>query len=128
MPILTPVRTKWFFAPVFRKHTEQSFAKFDHLLNIMLTLFVLCAFTSIVAYADTSILFGPFLAGVFLTYIPSNHPDGLFVVMSREGEREKDKSSTFLHMFECYCLSAQEHVLELLFFASISFAIPFLDL
>jgi hypothetical protein len=88
---------------------------------------MLRAFISIAAYAGTSILFRPFLAGAFLTYIPSNHPDDLFV-MSREGEREKDKSSTAIYTFECYCLSAQEYVLEPLFFANISFAIPFLDI
>jgi hypothetical protein len=49
--------------------------------------------------------------------------------MSREeGERSKDKSPTFVHTFECYCLDAQQYVLSPLFFASIGFAIPFLDL
>ncbi|KAF2134064.1 hypothetical protein P153DRAFT_363070 [Dothidotthia symphoricarpi CBS 119687] len=90
---------------------------------------VLCAFISIAAYAGTSILFGAFLAGTFLTYIPSKHSEGPFVVMSREeGEREKDKSPTFVHTFEYYCLDAQKYVLEPLFFASIGLAIPFLDL
>jgi Kef-type K+ transport system membrane component KefB len=90
---------------------------------------VLCAFISIAAYAGTSILFGAFLAGAFLTYLPSKHAEGPFVVMSREeGEREKHKSPTFVHTFECYCLDAQQYVLEPLFFASIGFAIPFLDL
>ena len=96
MAILNPVLTKRFFALVFRKYIEQSFVKFDYLLNIVLMILVLRAFISIAAYAVTSFLFGPFLASAFLTYIPSNHPDGLFVVMSREGEREKDKSSTFV--------------------------------
>ena len=129
MAILTPVLTKWFFAPMFRKYIEHNFAKFDHLSNIMLMILVLCAFISIASYAGTSILFGAFLAGAFLTYLPSKHPEGPFVVMSREeGEREKDKSPTFVHTFECYCLDAQQYVLEPLFFASIGFAIPFLEL
>ncbi|KAF2824118.1 Sodium/hydrogen exchanger [Ophiobolus disseminans] len=129
MAILTPVLTKWFFAPMFRKYIEHNFAKFDHLSNITLMILVLCAFISIAAYAGTSILFGAFLAGSFLTYLPSKHPEGPFVVMSREeGEREQDKSPTFVHTFECYCLDAQKYVLEPLFFASIGFAIPFLDL
>jgi Kef-type K+ transport system membrane component KefB len=90
---------------------------------------VLSAFISIAAYAGTSILFGAFLAGAFLTYIPSKHPGGPFVVLSREEvEREKHKSPTFVHTFECYCLDAQKYILEPLFFASIGFAIPFLDL
>jgi Kef-type K+ transport system membrane component KefB len=129
MAILTPVLTKWFFAPMFRKYIEHNFAKFDHLSNITLMILVLCAFISIASYAGTSILFGAFLAGAFLTYLPSKHHEGPFVVMSREeGEREKDKSPTFVHTFECYCLDAQQYVLEPLFFASIGFAIPFLDL
>ncbi|KAH7389711.1 Cation/H+ exchanger [Phaeosphaeria sp. MPI-PUGE-AT-0046c] len=129
MAILTPILTKWFFAPIFRRYIEHNFAKFDHLSNIMLMILVLSAFISIAAYAGTSILFGAFLAGAFLTYLPSKHPEGPFVVMSREeGEREKHKSPTFVHTFECYCLDAQKYVLEPLFFASIGFAIPFLDL
>jgi Kef-type K+ transport system membrane component KefB len=129
MAILTPVLTKWLFAPLFRRYIEHNFAKFDHLSNIMLMILVMSAFISIAAYSGASILFGVFLAGAFLTYLPSKHPEGPFVVMSREeGEREKDKSPTFVHTFECYCLDAQQYVLEPLFFASIGFAIPFLDL
>lgn len=90
---------------------------------------ILSAFISIAAYAGTSILFGAFLAVTFLTYLPSKHPEGPFVVMSREeGERSKHKSPTFVHTFECYCLDVQQYVLAPLFFASIGFAIPFLDL
>ncbi|CAE7205245.1 hypothetical protein PTNB73_07068 [Pyrenophora teres f. teres] len=129
MAILTPLLTKWVFAPLFRKYVEKHFHRFDHLSNIMLMILVLSAFISIAAYAGTSILFGAFLAGAFLTYLPSTHPEGPFVVMSREeGERSKDKSPTFVHTFECYCLDAQKYVLAPLFFASIGFAIPFLDL
>jgi Kef-type K+ transport system membrane component KefB len=129
MAILTPILTKWIFAPLFQKLIEHHFAKFDHLSNIMLMILVLSAFISISSYAGTSILFGAFLAGTFLTYLPSKHPEGPFVVMSREeGERSKHKSPTFVHTFECYCLDAQEYVLAPLFFASIGFAIPFLDL
>ncbi|KAI4956049.1 hypothetical protein J4E91_000259 [Alternaria rosae] len=129
MAILTPVLTKWVFAPLFRRYVEKHFHKFDHLSNIMLMILVLSAFISIAAFAGTSILFGAFLAGAFLTYLPSTHPEGPFVVMSREeGERSKDKSPTFVHTFEVYCLDVQQYVLGPLFFASIGFAIPFLDL
>ncbi|KAJ4336006.1 hypothetical protein N0V87_005727 [Didymella glomerata] len=129
MAILTPLLTKYAFAPLFRKYIERRFAKLDHLSNITLMILVLCAFISIASYAGTSVLFGAFLAGAFLTYIPSNHSDGPFVVMSREeGEQRHDKSPTFVHTFEYYLLDAQKYVLEPLFFASIGFAIPFLDL
>jgi Kef-type K+ transport system membrane component KefB len=90
---------------------------------------VLCAFITIAAYAGTSVLFGAFLAGTFLTYIPSKHPSGPFVVMSREeGEREAHKSPTFVHTFEVYLLDVQSYLMEPLFFASIGFAIPFVQL
>ncbi|KAI5363630.1 putative cation/H+ exchanger, sodium/solute symporter superfamily [Septoria linicola] len=129
MAVLTPVLSKWAFAPLFRKFVEPHFHRFDHLFNIIFMILVLSAFLAIAAYAGTSVLFGAFLAGSFLTYLPSQHPDGPFVVLSREhGERASDKSPTFVHTFEHYCLDFQSYVLEPLFFASIGFAIPFLDL
>ena len=129
MAVLTPILSKWLLAPFFRKFMEPYCHKFDHLFNIIFMILVLSAFISIAAYAGTSILFGAFLAGSFLTYLPSRHPDGPFVVLSREqGEKEKDKSPTFVHTFEYYCLDFQVYILEPLFFASIGFAIPFLDL
>ncbi|KAJ5359495.1 uncharacterized protein N7496_011908 [Penicillium cataractarum] len=129
MAILTPIFTKWIFAPIFRRWIEHKFAKFDHVSNILLMVLVLSAFISIAAYAGTSVLFGAFLAGTFLTYLPSKHPDGPFVVMSREeGERNADKSPKFIHTFELYLLDTQKYLMEPLFFASIGFAIPFVEL
>lgn len=129
MAILTPVLSKWVLAPLFRKAIEPFFHRFDHLFNIIFMILILSAFLSIAAYAGTSVLFGAFLAGSFLSYLPSKHPEGPFVVLSREeGEREKSKSPTFVHTFEYYCLDFQTYLLEPLFFASIGFAIPFLDL
>lgn len=129
MAIVTPIVTKWGFAPFFRRFIEYHFARFDHISNIILMTLVLSAFISIAAFTGTSVLFGAFLAGTFLTYLPSKHPGGPFMVMSREeGEREADKSPTFVHTFERYLLSPQEYLMEPLFFASIGFAIPFVQL
>ena len=129
MAILTPLLTKHVFAPAFRRYFEHRFARYDHLSNIVLMVVVLCAFISIAAYAGTSILFGAFLAGAFLTYLPSKHAEGPFVVLSREeGERKAEKSPTFVHTFELYCVDVQKYLMEPLFFASIGFAIPFIDL
>ncbi|CAG7938355.1 unnamed protein product [Penicillium salamii] len=129
MAITTPIVTKWIFAPIFRKYIEYHFARFDHISNIILMILVLSAFIAIAGFTGTSVLFGAFLAGVFMTYIPSKRPEGPFVVMSREqGEREDDKSPTFVHTFEKYFLGPQEYLMEPLFFSSIGFAIPFLDL
>lgn len=129
MTIVTPIVTKYFFAPIFRRFIEYHFAHFDHISNIILMTLVLSAFISIAAYTGTSILYGAFLAGTFLTYIPSKRPEGPFVVMSREeGERNVNKSPTFVHTFEAYLLDVQEYLMAPLFFASIGFAIPFIQL
>ena len=129
MAIVTPIVTKWIFAPFFRRFIEYHFARFDHISNIILMTLVLSAFIAIAGFTGTSVLFGAFLAGVFLTYLPSKRPEGPFVVMSREeGEREADKSPTFVHTFEKYLLGPQEYLMEPLFFSSIGFAIPFVQL
>ncbi|RAK96881.1 cation:proton antiporter [Aspergillus ibericus CBS 121593] len=129
MALVTPVVTKYIFAPVFRRYIEDRFARYDHLSNIFLMVLVLCAFLTIAAYTGTSVLFGAFLAGTFLSYIPSKHPDGPFVVLSREeGESEAHKSPTFVHTFERYLKDVQKYLMEPLFFASVGFAIPFVQL
>ncbi|PYH63690.1 cation:proton antiporter [Aspergillus vadensis CBS 113365] len=129
MATATPIVTKFFFAPIFRRYIEDYFARYDHISNIILMILSLSAFISIAAYTGTSVLFGAFLAGTFLTYIPSKHPEGPFVVMSREeGERFADKSPTFVHTFERYLMDIQKYLMEPLFFASIGFAIPFVQL
>ncbi|BCS27909.1 cation:proton antiporter [Aspergillus puulaauensis] len=129
MAIVTPIVTKYLFAPLFRRVIEHHFARFDHISNIILMTLSLSAFITIAAYAGTSVLFGAFLAGTFLTYIPSKHPDGPFVVMSREeGEKFAHKSPTFVHTFERYLMDVQKYLMEPLFFASIGFAIPFVQL
>lgn len=129
MAIVTPIVTKYLFAPIFRRFIEHHFARFDHISNIILMTLSLSAFITIAAYAGTSVLFGAFLAGTFLTYLPSKHPEGPFVVMSREeGEKFADKSPTFIHTFERYLMDIQKYLMEPLFFASIGFAIPFVQL
>ncbi|KAL5356148.1 Cation/H+ exchanger [Aspergillus floccosus] len=129
MAVVTPVVTKYLFAPIFRRFIEHHFARYDHISNIILMTLSLSAFITIAAYTGTSVLFGAFLAGTFLTYIPSKHPEGPFVVMSREeGERFADKSPTFVHTFERYLMDVQKYLMEPLFFASIGFAIPFVQL
>ncbi|CAD0085047.1 unnamed protein product [Aureobasidium mustum] len=129
MAALTPLICKYIVAPLFRRYIEHHFARFDHLSNVVLMVLILCAFISIAAYAGTSVLFGAFLAGSFLTYLPSKHPEGPFVVYSREhGEQNDDKSPTFVHTFEKYFSDVQKYLMEPLFFASIGFAIPFIDL
>ncbi|KAL2869075.1 cation:proton antiporter [Aspergillus lucknowensis] len=129
MAIVTPLVTKYLFAPIFQRYVEHHFAQYDHISNIVLMTLVLCAFISIAAFTGTSVLFGAFLAGTFLTYLPSKHPEAPFVVTSREeGEREAHKSPTFVHTFERYLVDVQKYLMEPLFFASVGFAIPFVQL
>ena len=129
MAALTPLLCKYCFAPLFRRYIEHHFARFDHLSNVVLMVLILCAFISIAAFAGTSVLFGAFLAGSVLTYLPSKHPEGPFVVYSREhGEQTDEKSPAFVHTFEKYFSDVQKYLMEPLFFASIGFAIPFVDL
>lgn len=129
MTICTPILAKYVFAPLFRRFVERSFAKFDHLSNIVLMVCVLCGFLAIAAFTGTSMLFGAFLAGTFTTYLPLMHKDGPFQVMSRKhGEESTDKSPTFVHTFEKYLFDVQKYLIAPFFFASISFAIPFISL
>ncbi|CAN9288400.1 unnamed protein product [Alternaria alternata] len=100
---------------------------------------------SITGFGGTSVLYGSFMAGAFLTYLPSKHPTGPFHPPSREEAEEAEARSiaeateyddagepaicpTFMHTFEKYFLDVVKYLLQPLFFASIGFAIPFLDL
>jgi Kef-type K+ transport system membrane component KefB len=88
MAILTPLLTKHPLAPAFRRYIENCFARYDHVSNVGLMVLVLCAFISIAAFPETSVLFSAFLARSFLTYIPSEHLEGPFVVFFfEEGRR-----------------------------------------
>jgi len=129
MGFLTPALGKWVFAPLFRYWLEDHWPRYRHTANILLMIFVLSAFLAIAAYSGTSVLYGSFLAGAFISYLPDKHPDGPFTVPSREeGEQMEGKCPTFLHTFEKYMLDAQHYVMEPLFFASVGFAIPFKSL
>lgn len=126
MSILTPLLCKFLFSPLFRRYLEPHLPKFKHASNITLMTIVLSAFLAISSYAGASVLYGSFLAGSFLSALPSTHPHGPFVVESREqGEVRAGKTPTFAHSFERYLHGAQTYVLQPLFFASIGFAIPF---
>jgi Kef-type K+ transport system membrane component KefB len=129
LAILTPLISKFVLGPVFRRFCEARFARFKHVSNILLMVLVLSAFLAISAYAGASVLFGSFLAGTVLSSLPSRHPEGPFVVTSRHhGEESPEKTPTFLHTFDKYILDVQRYVLQPLFFASIGFSVPFLNM
>ncbi|KAK0621824.1 Cation/H+ exchanger [Bombardia bombarda] len=129
LALLTPLAAKFVFGPLFRRFAEVHFARLRHMSNMGLMVIVLCAFLAISAYAGASVLFGAFLAGTLVSSLPSRHPQGPFVVTSREeGETAEGKCPTLVHTFEKYAGDAQRFILQPLFFASIGFAIPFLEL
>jgi Kef-type K+ transport system membrane component KefB len=129
MGVFSPLTAKYLASPVFRWYLEDNFAKYKHISNIILMVFVLCGFLSIAGFAGASPLYGAFLAGTFLTSLPCIHPLGPFQVLSREhGETDPDKTPTFVHTFEKYFLDARQYILQPMFFASVGFAIPFRQL
>ena len=130
LALLTPVFAKFVIGPAFRLPAmEGRFASGKHVSNMALMVLVLCAFLAISAYAGASVLFGAFLAGTMVSSLPSKGPEGPFAVKNREeGETVEGKTPSFVHTFEKYIGDAQRFILQPLFFASIGFAIPFLDL
>ncbi|KAJ4285942.1 hypothetical protein N0V88_008203 [Collariella sp. IMI 366227] len=119
MAVLTPAVAKFGAGPVYRRFLERMVAvRFGHVFNIFLMAMVLCGFLAIAAYAGASMLFGAFLAGAFLSALPSK---------ARRSMQEED-SPEFMLTFDKYLNSLQKYIFQPLFFASIGFAIPFLDL
>ncbi|KAF2676594.1 Sodium/hydrogen exchanger [Lentithecium fluviatile CBS 122367] len=144
LAILTPLLNKYGLAPLYRRYLEPKLPKTRkrHVVNVVIMIFALCTFLSITGFGGTSVLYGAFMAGAFLTYLQSKHPSGPFVVPSREeaeaaeaasirgsrADEEPEICPTFMHTFEKYFLDAVKYLLQPLFFASIGFAIPFTDL
>jgi hypothetical protein len=62
-----------------------------------------------------------------LTYIPSEHLEGPFVVFfsRKEGEQNEEKRLTFGHTCELYCADVQRYLMEPLGFASIGLGLLF---
>ncbi|KAB5582883.1 Cation/H+ exchanger [Coniochaeta sp. 2T2.1] len=118
MAMLTPVVALFVFGPLVRVGVVRNVpAKDGHATNMAIMVLVLCAFLAISAYAGASVLFGAFLAGMFLSMLrPDTHGEAA------------EESITFTHTFEKYLAGVQRFMLQPLFFASIGFAIPFTEL
>ncbi|KAB5566231.1 Cation/H+ exchanger [Coniochaeta sp. 2T2.1] len=118
MAVLTPVFALFVFGPLVRMGVVRNvLAKDKHSTNMAIMVLVLCAFLAIAAYTGASVLFGAFLAGMFLSML---HPD-------TDGDAAEE-STTFTHTFEKYLADVRRFMLQPLFFASIGFAIPFVEL
>ncbi|BGP53915.1 hypothetical protein JCM8202v2_001487 [Rhodotorula sphaerocarpa] len=112
MAIVTPVLAVYVFRPIFRtKRVTSLVEKGGHEAEFFIGVAVLCAFLAIAFYAGTTMLLGAFLAGYFLGALP--HPSSRV---------------SFIACWDDYILQIQEHLLVPLFFVSIGYSIPFLDL
>jgi Kef-type K+ transport system membrane component KefB len=122
MAVLTPVVAKFAAGPLYRRFVAPRLGAaaspgVGHVFNILLMAVVLCAFLAIAAYAGASVLFGAFLAGAFVSGLLGSRASG-----------RDEATPGFTESFEHYLSGPQKYVFQPLFFASIGFAIPFLDL
>ena len=115
MAVLTPAVARFVARPVYRRFVEPRVVAsgVGHMVNILVMAVVLGGLLAIAAYAGASVLFGAFLAGAFLSALPSPGAKG---------------GVAFMETFEVYLGGPQRFVFQPLFFASIGFAIPFLEL
>ncbi|KAK3290529.1 Sodium/hydrogen exchanger family-domain-containing protein [Chaetomium fimeti] len=127
MALLTPAVAKFVAGPLYRRFVAPRLLRFGaaaagagHVFNILLMAVVLCAFLAIAAFAGASMLFGAFLAGAFVS--------GLLGSKGRDVSEEEPGVPAFADSFEHYLGAPQKYVFQPLFFASIGFAIPFIDL
>ncbi|GAA5950595.1 hypothetical protein JCM21900_002518 [Sporobolomyces salmonicolor] len=112
MAFMSPCVARWIFRPLFRlKRVEELVEKGGQPVALLLGTTVLSAYLAISYYTGTTVLLGAFLAGMFLPSLPS-----------------PSSSISFLHTYETLILPVQEHLFVPLFFASIGFSIPFLQL
>ncbi|OSD01701.1 hypothetical protein PYCCODRAFT_1391118 [Trametes coccinea BRFM310] len=88
------------------------------------------AMAAITYYTETSVLYGAYVAGLILTYVSKPPPalDGRQSAARRVLHDRRAKDLSFEETFGRLFGSVQNHILLPLFFASIGFAIPFVDL
>ncbi|KAK4163348.1 Hsp70 ATPase ssc1 [Cladorrhinum sp. PSN259] len=118
LAILTPFVAKVLAIPLFRRMVEPRLKSAAHHRRINLAIMIgfLSAFLAIAAYAGASVLFGAFLAGAFVSSL------------RKPNAAAREENSAFTDTFNSYLGGAQKYILQPLFFASVGFAIPFIDL
>lgn len=117
---VSPLLGRYAARPLYRSLLQHRAAPLGHKFTVIFMTGILCAHLVVCAYAGTSLLFGAFLAGIFLSMLPSQPGD------AARDRRDGHESLPEFHVtFEKYISPAQSSVLEPLFFASIGFAIPF---
>lgn len=134
MAIVTPIAAIWVFGPIFRRRRLSSLvARGGHNAELFLGVSVLCAFLAIADYAGTTMLLGAFLAGYFLSALPAPGSTISFIACWEAYLLPIHEYVEFV--FESYLRSLHEpltsrtskQVLVPLFFISIGFSIPFLQ-
>ena len=84
---------------------------------------------SIAAYTGASVLFGAFLAGTLLNSLPRRISIDTEPEVLQGAELSTAPGlNLFVEVFREYVQDVQEYIFQPLFFASIGFAIPFLDM
>lgn len=125
--ILTPLTFKYIAAPFFRKFIESKLRRSPHKSNFVLMVLILCAYIVIAYYAGTSMLFGAYIAGVFIRSISSRAE-----VAEDSGpgadSRVEERLVTCAQTFERLLRPVQSNFFEPLFFATMGIAIPFLEM
>ncbi|KAI0329915.1 hypothetical protein GY45DRAFT_1371160 [Cubamyces sp. BRFM 1775] len=100
-------------------------------VKVFIMVAVLSAMAAITNYTDTSMLYGAYVAGLVLSYV-SKPPLGAAQkhdpAPSRSECEQRSKALSFEQTFSRRIGPVQNYIFLPLFFASIGFAIPFLDL
>ncbi|KAK0717819.1 Cation/H+ exchanger [Lasiosphaeria miniovina] len=127
LSLLTPLAVKFVLGPAFRRLVKAGRVRqrFQHPANMSLTVLLLSAFLAVAAYAGASVLLGAFLAGTVVSSLPGRPADARH---DSAGDAALGRPPAFAETFGKYVGDVQRYVLQPLFFASIGFAIPFLEL
>ncbi|BGP12320.1 hypothetical protein JCM10213v2_000233 [Rhodosporidiobolus nylandii] len=106
MAVIAPLVALYLARPLFRARRVQGLVeKGGRSAELFIGVAVLCAFLAIAYYTGTTMLLGAFLAGTFLTALPPSN-----------------SSVSFIATWDLWLIFVP------LFFASIGFSLPFLDL
>ncbi|GAA6025612.1 hypothetical protein JCM11491_001429 [Sporobolomyces phaffii] len=124
MCLVAPVVILYLLRPLFiQRRVREWVEKSGPEGKLSLGVAVLSAYLAIAYYAGTTVLLGAFLAGVTLPFLAPTPPTSPSSDPSRPPE-----SPSFLETYELYIAPIQNYVLVPLFFGSIGFSIPFLEL
>ncbi|KAL2156720.1 hypothetical protein VTH82DRAFT_1465 [Thermothelomyces myriococcoides] len=125
MALLTPVVARFVAGPLYRRFFAPRIpVEAIRVVCFLLMAAALCGFVAIAAYTGASVLFGAFLAGAFVSSLPGSRTTA---EQRTEGE-EGGEHLGFASIFEHYLRGPLRYVFQPLFFASIGFAIPFVEL